>query len=417
MNSVTAERSRSTHPTLYTRRGRGARSAAGRAALILAAMAAVSPALAQHAGDASAAPSAQSAPTAADAARGDAPRAETERLLLRGARFLLSAQERDGGFASAAGPGVTALCVRALAGVERVGPNDPAVRRGVEFVLKAQRPDGGVYSGDGLLKNYESSVALSMFAALDGRAYAAQIEKLRKFLIDNQWDEADGRSIDDPWYGGAGYGRGKRPDLSNTQMMLEALHDSGLPPEHETYRKALVFIQRCQMLAEHNDQGFARGARDGGFIYSPAEGGESKAGAAVVDGREQLRSYGSMTYAGFKSMIYCGLTKDDPRVRAALAWIGRHWTLDYNPNMPEKQSREGLYYYYHVFGRAMQAYGEREVRDAQGRRHDWRRELIEKLASLQKADGSWVNEEDRWMEGMPELTTAYAMLALHATRE
>ena len=28
-----------------------------------------------------------------------------------------------------------------------------------------------------------------------------------------------------------------------------------------------------------------------------------------------------MTYSGLKSMIYAGLTKDDPRVKAAVQWI------------------------------------------------------------------------------------------------
>ena len=137
-------------------------------------------------------------------------------------------------------------------------------------------------------------------------------------------------------------------------------------------------------------------------------------GEIEVDGRKELRCYGSMTYAGFKSMLYAGLAHDDPRVQAALAWIGRFWTLDHNPNMPEKQSHQGLYYYYHVFGRAMAAWGEPVVEDAQGRKHNWRQELVEKLAQLQRPDGSWLNDADRWYEGAPALTTAYAMLALEA---
>ena len=31
-----------------------------------------------------------------------------------------------------------------------------------------------------------------------------------------------------------------------------------------------------------------------------------------------LRSYGGMTYAGLKSMAYAKLTRDDPRVKAAV---------------------------------------------------------------------------------------------------
>ncbi len=340
--------------------------------------------------------------------------ATARRLCEAGARYLLSAQQADGGWASQTGPGVSALALKALIQEPGVGPQHPAVRRGLEFVLRSQREDGGIYSAEGLLKNYESSVALATLAALGDPAYRPQIAALQKFLIDNQWDEGEGKSLDDPWYGGAGYGQGKRPDLSNTQMMLEALHDSGLPPDHPVYRKALAFIQRCQMLGENNDQVFAKGSRQGGFIYSPVNGGESKAGLIEIDGRTELRCYGSMTYAGFKSMLYAGLSRNDPRVQAALSWIKQHWTLDSNPNFPQAQSEEGLFYFYHVFARALQAWGEPAIVDQTGREHVWRSELVHKLADIQRPDGSWVNAADRWMEGLPELTTAYALLAFQA---
>lgn len=341
-------------------------------------------------------------------------RARAAELTARGARYLLAAQDKDGGWASETGPGVSSLVLKALIQEPTVGPRHEAVRRGVEFVLRFQRDDGGLYAAEGLLKNYESSVALSVLAVLKDPAYDAQVAALQRFLKENQWDEGEGKSPDDPFYGGAGYGRHKRPDLSNTQMMLEALKDSGLPPDDPVYKKALVFIQRCQMAGEYNDQSYAKGSTQGGFIYSPAAGGESKAGTVAVDGRDELRCYGSMTYAGFKSMLYAGLTRSDPRVQAALAWIQRHWTLEFNPNMPEAQSREGLYYYYHVFGRALGAWGEAVIQDQTGREHVWRYELVEQLARVQKPDGQWVNEADRWMEGLPALTTAYAMLALQA---
>ena len=77
------------------------------------------------------------------------------------------------------------------------------------------------------------------------------------------------------------------------------------------------------------------------------------------DGKRIVRSYGSMTYAGLKSMIYCGLTKDDPRVKAAWNWIRKNWTLDINPGMQfsnpkdPKAGESGLYYYYHTLARAL----------------------------------------------------------------
>ncbi|MBP7745505.1 MAG: terpene cyclase/mutase family protein [Phycisphaerae bacterium] len=348
------------------------------------------------------------------AERDRAMQAEARKLIERGAQYLLSAQEADGGWGAQAGPGVSALVLKALIQEPSVGPQHAAVQRGIEFVLKSQRDDGGVYSAEGLLKNYESSVVLSMLGVLKDPAYQKQIAALQTFLKNDQWDEGEGKSVDDPWYGGAGYGHGKRPDVSNTQMMLEALRDSGLPPDDPAYKKALVFIGRCQMLGETNDQPFAKGATQGGFIYSPANGGESKMGTVDAEGHEELRCYGSMTYAGFKSLLYAGLKRDDRRVQAALDWIRGNWTLTHNPNSPEAQSREGLFYYYHVFGRALDAFGEAVIREPSGREHIWRHELVEQLAKDQKPDGSWVNDADRWMEGLPALTTAYSMLALEA---
>ena len=50
--------------------------------------------------------------------------------------------------------------------------------------------------------------------------------------------------------------------------------------------------------------------------------------------------------------------------------------------------------------------------DAEGKKHDWRAELFEALKKRQKADGSWVNENDRWLEGEPNLVTGYVMMTL-----
>jgi squalene-hopene/tetraprenyl-beta-curcumene cyclase len=115
-----------------------------------------------------------------------------------------------------------------------------------------------------------------------------------------------------------------------------------------------------------------------------------------------------MTYAGLKSMIYAGVGPDDPRVKAALQWIKNHYGLDSNPGMGEA----GLYYYYHTFAKALDATGLDEIVDPDGKRHDWRKDLIGELARRQRPDGSWINENSRWMEAMPNLTTAYALLSL-----
>jgi small subunit ribosomal protein S11 len=81
-----------------------------------------------------------------------------------------------------------------------------------------------------------------------------------------------------------------------------------------------------------------------------------------------------MTYAGLKSMIYAGLTHDDPRVKAAFAWVSKNWTLDENPGMRlnnPQAAQFGLYYYFHTLARALNAYDQPTITDAQGNTIAW----------------------------------------------
>jgi squalene-hopene/tetraprenyl-beta-curcumene cyclase len=62
---------------------------------------------------------------------------------------------------------------------------------------------------------------------------------------------------------------------------------------------------------------------------------------------------------------------------------------------------------------ALDALGEDQFTDASGQKHDWRRELFTALKQRQRPDGSWANEKsEAFMEGNPDLATAYAVLAL-----
>lgn len=362
-------------------------------------------------------------PAALSTAAREALQAKARPLIAKGLKFQAAGQRKDGGWPGPepeSDPAITAIVLQGFIQDPDYGPHHAIVTKGLEFLVKYQQPDGGIYDPRKPYLNYTTSVAVMALAAANLPELQSRMESARKWLKDNQWVEgkcdADGRNItpSHPWYGGAGYGRSKRPDLSNTQMMLQALHESGLPTDDPAYRKALQFVQRCQMLAVTNDQPFAMGATDGGFIYTPANGGHSMAGEENVNGGKQLRSYGSMTYSGFKSMIYANVDRHDPRVKAAWGWIKRNYTLESNPNMPGRQSQEGLYYFYQVFAKTLSAWGEPVVTSPDGKAHDWRNDLIAALKTRQHEDGSWDNPADRWMEGYPHLVTGYCVLALQA---
>src|SRR5690606_15682335 len=84
--------------------------------------------------------------------------------------------------------------------------------------------------------------------------------------------------------------------------------------------------------------------------------GQSMAGEieeTLVDGTKvsRLRAYGSMTYNGFKSYLYAGLTKDDPRVLAAYDWLRRHYSTEENPGM----GASGIYYSFVTMSRGLKA--------------------------------------------------------------
>ena len=346
-------------------------------------------------------------------------RHDAQAAIDRGLAFLRATQRADGGWENMgqSDAAITAMIGKCFIQHKDYGASHPVVQKALALVLSFKHEDGGIYPAGLGLRNYYTSVCLMVLAATKDEKYQPHIRKAQNFLKNLQWDEVEDIDESNPWYGGTGYGRNKRPDLSNTQMMLDALKQSGLPATDPTYKKALKFIQRCQNLSASNDQAFARGANDGGFVYTPANNGESKAGTVMVEGQPRLRSYGSMTYAGFKSYLYADLDRNDPRVQAALKWIQQHYTLDHNPNMPGEQSLQGLYYYYHAFARALRAWGEPVIADDKGVKHPWREDLCRKLISLQNKDGSWVNTADRWYEGNPMLVTAYAVLALQTALE
>jgi squalene-hopene/tetraprenyl-beta-curcumene cyclase len=344
-------------------------------------------------------------------ASGAADPASAAMLIDRGVAFLRQRQDAKGGWSTQREPGVTALVVTALLRSGRIAHGDPAITRALTYLEGFIGPNGGV--SESAHANYTTSIALVAFneANRNGR-YNRAIKAGQTFLKTMQWDESEGKGREDPFYGGAGYGgRSNRPDLSNTAFMIEALRDSGLPADDPNLKKALIFVSRCQNLkGEFNDQEWAGKVNDGGFVYSTANGGESFGGKTENGG---LRSYASMTYAGLKSMIYAGLDKNDPRVKAALTYIKQHYTLDENPGL----GQQGLYYFYHTFAKTMAVLGEPTIVDAKGVSHDWRAELIAALAKRQQPDGGWVNPADRFMEGDPNLVTAYALLALAYTRK
>ena len=327
-------------------------------------------------------------------------------MVRRGVAFLESAQAEDGSYSSHSGTGVTSLVTTALLRSGRT-PQDPLIARSLEYLEGHVQKNGGIYQEGSIHRNYETCLAILCFnEANENGKYDRLLNNAEAFLKRLQWDEGEGHVRSSTSYGGAGYGNHSRPDLSNTSFMIDALVALGNDAEDPAIQRALVFVSRCQNLETvHNDTEFAAKNPDGGFYYTIAAGGSSQAGETDVGG---LRSYGSMTYAGLKSMIYAGVGPDDPRVKAASEWIAKHYTLEQNPSL----GTSGLYYYFHTFAKALEAIGADEIVDSQGVTHNWREDLVRELAARQRENGSWINANERWLEGDPNLVTGYVLLTL-----
>lgn len=484
----------------------------------------------------------------------DSTRARAKDMAQKAIAWLRTQQDqKTGGWGIREGapvfPAITGLVVSGMAAHKdalNITDNDTSLQAGIKFMLDSQQPDGGIYQG--MLPSYNTAICLT---ALSSVQTPPQVVDARKraiaFLTSLQYGDAAityenlGESAKvvteaDPYYGGWGYGRHGRPDLSNSAFAIEALHAAGVSESDPVFKRALVFLKRCQMVekigdTQVNDMPYAKGSTQGGFIYATAVNkdsggiGQSAAGeiaeslsgtagsattvtlsqkgkdnkpvtlarktieervqkaindsielsrgivptefivvlgptgdgasansftirsngptslmaelakrvfeAELADSgnvttesvdnwraRIEHRAYGSMSYAGYKSMIYAGLRANDPRVQAALAWIANNYTLSENPGM----GTDGYYYYLLTFSRAMKASGLNTLPPATTQQassdtttpltRNWREDLVNTLAKYQNEDGSFRPVDDRWMEADPLLVTAYCLVAL-----
>ena len=350
-----------------------------------------------------------------------------ESAIDRGIAYLRQTQGEDGSWSPQPGPAITGMILAVMLDRSNISAGDPAAAKALNFILEHVKPDGGIHAG--ILQNYNTSICLSALARIDDLPDVADaVADAQTFLRGLQWyNQADstGRLIDrsHPYFGGAGYGQHGRPDLSNTQIMLQGLYESGLTCTDPVFQRALVFITRCQ--GTNANTMFSQNiVNDGGFIYAtsidkdhlgvPQSMASPQAKDEALQGKpvSKLRTYGSMTYAGFKSYVYAALRRDDPRVVDAYNWILRTYTVEHNPGMPENLKHQGYYYYLMTMSRALDAWGATYIESPDGTKHDWANDLIDKLVDLQNDDGSWVNPTSRWMERDINLVTAYALIAL-----
>lgn len=357
----------------------------------------------------------------------------------RAADWLVSQQD-DSGAWKAGPPGkeepnlaYTGLIVAALA----EAPPDmrpkyrPAIDKAVAFITSKQNLDGsfGLMGGQ-FLKVYTTSVSL-MALSLAAPDKKDAIGNARGYLKNNQLKEGVDK-------GSLGYGdkepkfengklveKSSIPNLSTTGFAAEGMARSGLPKDDQFWKLVVEYVSKCQNNSETNsdpaflarlkEKGLSVGD-DGGLFYA-ADPGDTKAGTIKITDKEIIRSYGSMTYDGLKAYIYAGLAKDDPRVKAALDWIRKNYSVEAHPGFGFDEVKRthimGIFYYYLMMARAFDALGEKTFTTFDGKEHKWANELGEQLLKIQKESKMWVNENPRWQEDSPVLVTSYALNVLN----
>ena len=375
-----------------------------------------------------------SAPTAMAAVREDDVAKKLTETYAGAAEWLVGQQETSGAWKQGTGDkaapsaAYTGLMVTALgnAPASLKGKYKESVEKGIGFLVSKINTDGSVGEGPTgtFMKTYATGIALMAFASVERTDKIANaIRGAQAYLKNNQLKE--GKDL-----GGMGYGddspSGKKgvANLSTTGFGAEGLKASGLPQDDEFWKLVVQFVRQCQNNSETNKnpeflaamkaKGLSVGD-DGSLFYAPiADPGAQKAGTRKVADKEVIQGYGAMTYDGIKTYLYAGLKKDSSEVKSAIDWVRKNYSVEVHPGFAfdpaQRNHLRGLYHYYLVMSRALEAYGENPFETFDGKKHDWPKEIAEQLLKSVQENHLWKNENSGWFEGDPILVTSYVLV-------
>jgi squalene-hopene/tetraprenyl-beta-curcumene cyclase len=361
-------------------------------------------------------------------------------------KYLIDHQDADGAWRSDVygvfkdGPSLTPLVLATLLEMPPSAEAEAACQKGASYLAHLVRADGTIDEGPHGL-TYPVYTAVFSVIALS-RPQMAQFLPARdawlRFLQQRQLTEELGWQPADKQYGGWGYShqipRKPQPgepllpltesNLSASTLALEAMRAAGYSADDSAFRKALIFIQRCQNYSE--DEELRDGVfDDGGFFFIYDDAVRNKAGTAGKDrnGRERFASYGSTTADGLRSLLACGLPRDHPRVQAARAWLEKNFHPPIHPGRYAKNremNRQAVYFYYSAsLAKAFHLTNPKfEIRNSKKGRSgvNWAEEMADDLLNRQQPDGSWINSAVAVREDDPIVATCLASQALVVCR-
>ncbi len=340
--------------------------------------------------------------------------ADIDLAMERGAAYLIAAQQQDGRWRSdiygamQSGRAQSPLVLSALLFSPAATPGiAQAYASGVDFL--ASPPKGALQ-----YPVYALALGAMVLSVPANRRHLAVRDELITQLRGRQLTEALGWTADDASYGGWGYWPQvptRSPpaparithellssNLSSTLFALAALVMAGVPPDDPAFAAARTFVERCQNHADG----------DGGFIFTPANDIQNKAGP---DGAGGFRSYGTMTADGVRALFLLGAPSGGPRLQAASGWLSSRW----DPAVPPGEfpvgwqwKRDAAYYYW-AWSSAHALYG-------LGADNGWPGRLAGELLKRQEADGAWRNRFTSMREDDPLVATPLALAGLGLAR-
>ena len=375
----------------------------------------------------------------AEATAGESVETRARAAIGKGLDWLLAQQQTNGVWSSAQNPALTAMPAWALSASGRE-QDWKAIGKAVAFIKECAQPDGGIYvvvpgRRGGSYGTYNTAICMTALHYCDNVGSTRLLQKAREYVATTQLTGLEGGNNGGFGYEAANSPRAGGADLNNSAWVISAMaltqdveerRPAGEKRADIDWEAALGYVDRMQVKADApgSDPNDA-----GGFLYrlpdkgrngppstipmadgKPPAGERPAGGPPPLGGRPMLRSYGSITYSGLLSMLYARVGRDDPRIVSAVDYARRHWTLDENPG----QGQQGIYFYYTIMARALALLDVNELPPAEagGAPIAWRDQLVEKVLSLQKPDGSWANDNNRWFENDSVLTTSYAVLTL-----
>ena len=350
------------------------------------------------------------------------PKVQNETTLQKACNFLWSKQFEDGAWHSEThgimkgGESLTAFILWTLLEIPDSSYRKPKkkVQKGLNFIRNHINSKGVLGLSDEYIMdypNYSTSYALRILSKYGSKKDELLIEKMKSYLLAQQFTEQRGIQASHLAFGAWGFGEELQKgmtghvDLSHTRRVLQALKIAKTNSD-STFLKAKKFLSLLQKQPSENQ--FGATFFDGGFYASSVTLGTNK-GAILNDGEAKYyASYATATCDGLLALLASGYSIDDEPVQAAYDWLIKHPKLNFPQGMDENDSGQWhlVLIFYHLAARA-------EAYNTINNKGNWRNEIEKIISKKQELDGSFSNPNGAPnKEDDPLLATALAIIAL-----